>query len=164
MASIDESERLRAQLEAAVQGVADEQDQIEAVGRLGARLILQQALEEELTDYLGRASYERNGELAVHRNGYERTTVKTTAGVELERERLRNQGALGFASQLVGKGEASTQELEALVIASFLRGLSVRDVEDALEEAYEAPLVSKSTVSPSARTRASATTPGARDG
>jgi len=34
-----------------------------------------------------------------------------------------------------------------LVIASFLRGLSVRDVEAALEEAFETPVVSKSTVS-----------------
>jgi putative transposase len=33
------------------------------------------------------------------------------------------------------------------VIASFLRGLSVRDVEAALEEAFEGPVVSKSTVS-----------------
>ena len=33
------------------------------------------------------------------------------------------------------------------MIASFLRGLSVRDVEAALEEAFETPVVSKSTVS-----------------
>jgi transposase-like protein len=33
------------------------------------------------------------------------------------------------------------------VIVSFLRGLSVRDVEAALEEAFDGPVVSKSTVS-----------------
>ncbi|MDQ3630676.1 MAG: IS256 family transposase, partial [Actinomycetota bacterium] len=37
--------------------------------------------------------------------------------------------------------------LEALVVASFLRGLSVRDVEAALKEAFDEPVVSKSTVS-----------------
>ena len=148
MASIVPSERVRAQLDDVLQGVGEEHDPIEAVGRLGARLILQQALEEELTEFLGRARYERTGEPAVHRNGYEPTTVKTTAGaLELERPRLRNQGALGFASALVGKGVARTHALEALVIASFLRGLSVRDVEAALEECFDAPLVSKSTVS-----------------
>jgi len=148
MASIVPSERVRAQLEAALQGVSDEHDPVEAVGRLGARLILQQALEDELTEFLGRARYERTGEPVAHRNGYEPTTVKTTTGpVELERPRLRNQGALGFASQLVGKGVARTHALEALVIASFLRGLSVRDVEAALEECFDAPMVSKSTVS-----------------
>lgn len=49
--------------------------------------------------------------------------MKTTAGcVELERPRLRNQGALALASQLVGKGVARAHALEALVIASYLRG------------------------------------------
>jgi len=33
------------------------------------------------------------------------------------------------------------------VIVSFLRGLSVRDVDAALEEAFDGPVVSKSTVS-----------------
>jgi putative transposase len=123
MAGIVRSERVRAQLDDALRGVGEERDPIEAVGRLGARLILQQALEEEVSEFLGRARYERTGEASVHRNGYERTTVKTTAGcVELERPRLRNQGALAFASQLVGKGVARTHALEALVLASYLRG------------------------------------------
>ncbi len=43
-------------------------DPIEAIGRLGARLILQQAPEGELTAILGR---ERLLELS-HRHGYER--------------------------------------------------------------------------------------------
>jgi transposase-like protein len=42
---------------------------------------------------------------------------------------------------------ARTHALEALVVCSFLRGLSVRDVEAALEEAFDGPVVSKSTVS-----------------
>ncbi len=33
------------------------------------------------------------------------------------------------------------------MIVSFLRGLSVRDVQGALEEAFDGPVVSKSTVS-----------------
>jgi len=148
MASIVPSERVRAQLAGALERVGEEQDPIEAVGRLGAKLILQQALEDEVTEFLGRRRYERTGEASVHRNGYEPTTVKATSGpVELERPRLRNQGTLGFASQLVGKGVARTHALEALVIASFLRGLSVRDVESALEETFDEPIVSKSTVS-----------------
>ena len=60
---------------------------------------------------------------------------------------MRNASALEFASEIVGKGVTRTHVLEALVIASFLRGLSVRDVEAALEEVFEGPVVSKSTVS-----------------
>src|SRR5215211_2602577 len=147
MASIVPSARLRRELDDLVAGVGEE-DPIEAIGRLGARLILQQALEEELTEFLGRERYERRGEPLSYRNGYERVTVKTTAGaLELERPRLRNASALGFASEIVGKGVARTHALEALVVCSFLRGLSVRDVEAALAEAFDGPVVSKSTVS-----------------
>ena len=147
MASIAPSERLRRELHDLVAGAGDERDPIEAIGRLGARLILQQALEEELTEFLGRGRYERRGEPITHRNGYEPVRVKTTAGpLELERPRLRNASQLDFASQVVGKGVARTHALEALVIASFLRGLSVRDVEAALEETFDEPMVSKSTV------------------
>src|SRR6266508_6930517 len=148
MASIAPSERLRRELDDLVAGVGDEDDPIEAIGRLGARLILQQALEEELTEFLGRERYERRGEPVAHRNGYEQVSVKTTAGpLALERPRLRNASQLEFASEIVGKGVARTHALEALVLCSFLRGLSVRDVEAALEETFEAPMVSKSTVS-----------------
>ena len=60
---------------------------------------------------------------------------------------MRNASALGFASEIVGKGVARTRALVALVVCSFLRGLSVRDIEAALEETFEGPLVSKLTVS-----------------
>ena len=147
MASIAPSERLRRELHVLVAGVGDEDDPIEAIGRLGARLILQQALEEELTEFLGRGRYERRGEPVGHRNGYEPVTVKTTAGrLALERPRVRNASRLDFASQVVGKGVVRTHALEALVIVSFLRGLSVRDIEAALEETFDEPIVSKSTV------------------
>ena len=148
MASIAPSERLRRELDEIIAGVGGELDPIEAIGRLGARLILQQALEEELTEFLGRERYERRGEPIAYRNGYEAVTVKTTAGpLKLERPRVRNASALGFCSEIVGKGVCRTHALEALVVCSFLRGLSVRDVEAALEEAFDAPVVSKSTVS-----------------
>ena len=147
MASIVPSERLRRELQDLVAGAGEEPDPIEAIGRLGARLILQQALEEELSEFLGRERYQRRGEPLAHRNGYERVSVKTTAGsLELKRPRVRNASALGFCSEIVGKGVCRTHALEALVVCSFLRGLSVRDVEAALEEAFDGPVVSKSTV------------------
>src|SRR2546425_8991351 len=105
MASIAPSERLGRELEELVAGVGDEEDPIEAIGRLGARLILQQALEEELTEFLGRERYERRGEPVSHRNGYERVTVKTTAGpLELEPPHVRNASALSLCSEVVREG------------------------------------------------------------
>jgi hypothetical protein len=47
MARVAPSERFRVELDEALAGVGQEQDPVEAIGRLGARLILQQALEDE---------------------------------------------------------------------------------------------------------------------
>jgi transposase-like protein len=142
------SERFRCELDEVLAGIGGEEDPIEAVGKLGARLILQQALEDEVTEFLGRSRYERAGEAVSYRNGYEPRTVRTTSGpVRLERPRIRDASKLGFESKVLGKGVARTHALESLVISSFLRGLSTRDVQAALEEVFEEPVASKSTVS-----------------
>jgi putative transposase len=101
MASIAPSERLRRQLEDVIGGVGEEHDPIEAIGRLAARLILQQALEDELTEFLGRERYERRGEPVSHRNGYEPVTVKTTAG-PLALERVGCINSISPANQGTG--------------------------------------------------------------
>jgi putative transposase len=148
MAKIVPSERLRRELDEVLAGVGEHDDPVEAVARLGARLILQQALENEVTEFVGRERYARAGDGGtLYRNGYESRTVKTTSGaMELERPRIRGAGELGFESQVLGKGVARTHALEALIILGFLRGLSVRDVEDLLEEALGEQVVGKSTV------------------
>ncbi len=65
----------------------------------------------------------------------------------LERPRVRNASKLGFESWVLGKGVTRTHALESLVISGFLRGLSTRDVEAALQEVFEEPIASKATVS-----------------
>jgi putative transposase len=75
-------------------------------------------------------------------------TVKTTARpVELARPKLRGASE-AFASRLFGSHVTKTNALESLVIASFIRGLPVRDVEATLAEALgDQAAISKSTVS-----------------
>jgi putative transposase len=142
------SERLRRELDDRLTGIESSEDPIEEVARLGARLIIQQAMEDEVTQFLGRGRYERSGEPVAYRNGYEPITVRASSGaIELERPRLRGAEGLSFESRIVGKGVARSHALETLVICSFLRGLSVRDVEAALEETFDGQVVSKSTVS-----------------
>jgi len=67
MARVAPSERFRRELGDVLEGVDRETDPIEAVGRLGARLILQQALEDEVTEFLGRLRYERATDPVSHR-------------------------------------------------------------------------------------------------
>jgi putative transposase len=125
---------------------------LEDVARLGAQLLMQAALEAEITEFLGRDRYQRTAACEDarpgSRNGYREVTVKTTAGpVRLSRPKLRGTTE-AFASRLFGSHVTKTNALESLVIASFVRGLSVRDVEAALAEALgDQAAISKSTVS-----------------
>jgi len=125
---------------------------LEDVARLGAQLLMQAALEAEVTGFLGRNRYQRavacDDARPGSRNGYRDVTVKTTAGpVTLSRPKLRGTTE-AFASRLFGSHVTKTHALETLVIASFVRGLSVRDVEAALAEALgDQAAISKSTVS-----------------
>jgi transposase-like protein len=150
MQKVVPSERLRRELDDVLNGISEEQDPVEAVARLGARLILQQALEDEVTEFVGRARYERGdgGEAVIYRNGFaDPSTIATTSGpTAIERPRVRNATKVGFESQVLGKGVARTHALEALIICGFLRGLSVRDVEGALQDAFGEHVVGKSTV------------------
>jgi putative transposase len=125
---------------------------LEELARLGAQLLMQAALEAEVTEFLGRERYQRTATspdaAAGSRNGYRPVTVKPTTGpVTLERPKLRGTTA-AFASRLFGKHVTKTNALETLVIASFVRGLSVRDVQATLAEALgDQAAISKSTVS-----------------
>lgn len=149
---VSPTERIRGQIDDLFASEGDLAAILEEVARLSARLLLQTALETEVTEALGRNRYERR-QKAVDaqpgfRNGYSAMTVKTTAGpITLARPKIRGTHEK-FTSRLLGSGVTKTNALESLVIAGFVRGLSVRDVEAALAEALgPEATVSKSTVS-----------------
>jgi transposase-like protein len=105
---VSPSERLRAEIDRVFAESGDLAGAVEQVARLGDQLLLQTALEAEVTGFLGRDRYQRGGEVDAARdglrNGYCPTTVKTTAGaVTLQRPKLRGTTER-FASQLFGTG------------------------------------------------------------
>src|SRR3954463_4318479 len=108
------------------------------LARLGARLIIQRAVEEEFDAWLGRARYERQPESETGmRNGFRARTLQTAEG-ELSGETPRvREAAAPFVSKLFPRGTKllRTEPLKALVIGAFVRGLSMRDVESLCEEA-----------------------------
>ena len=142
-------ERIRADIDDLFASDRDLADVLEEVGRLGVRLLIQTAVESEVTEFFGRERYAHGDRVRPgSRNGHCPTTIKTTAGpITIDRPKLRGTDE-AFASRLLGVGVCRTNALESLVIAGFVRGLSVRDVEATLAEALgtEATL-SKSTVS-----------------
>jgi putative transposase len=151
-ARVSPTDGIRGEIDALFDGSRDLVEVIEDVGRLGARLIIQAAVEAEVEVFLGRARYQRRSDApearAGSRNGFSDLTIKTTAGpVTVARPKLRGTTER-FASQLFGKTVTKSNALESLVIAGFVRGLSVRDVENTLADALGAEAaLSKSTVS-----------------
>ena len=129
------------------EGLGDS-EQLAEVGRLGARLVLQRALEEEVAEFLGRARYERAPEARGSRNGFRPRRLQTAEGeLELQMPQLRNT-ADRFVSQVLPdvRTVIRTRPLEALIIGAYVRGLSDRDIESLLQEAGLGKL-SKSTAS-----------------
>lgn len=144
-------DRIHAKIDALFSEGRELPEILEETARLGAQLLMQTALEAEVTEFLGRERYQRAATTPDaaegSRNGHRPVTVKTTSGpVTLERPKLRGTTEK-FASRLFGKHVTKTNALESLVIASFVRGLSVRDVEATLAEALgDQAAISKSTV------------------
>ncbi|SRR6266545_2303689 len=58
-------------------GVAPETNILSALAELGVRYVVQQGLEQEQTDRLGRGRYERGAGGRGRRNGYEDATLRT---------------------------------------------------------------------------------------
>ena len=138
-------------------GVGDNpRESLSALAKLGARLIIQRAVEDEFDAWLGRARYERRPEYqrglrnyeSGLRNGFRPRRVQTAEGeLSVEIPQVR-EAAETFASKLFPRTPKllRTEPLKALVIGAFVRGLSMRDVESLCEQAGLGKL-SKSTAS-----------------
>jgi putative transposase len=131
-------------------------ESLSGLAKLGARLIIQRAVEDEFDAWLGRARYERrpdyqrglrNYESGL-RNGFRPRRLQTGEGeLEVQIPQVR-EAAEPFVSRLFPRGTKllRTEPLKAMVIGAFVRGLSMRDVEALCEQAGLGKL-SKSTAS-----------------
>ena len=145
-----------AEIEARIDGLLagglvadDRQEVLSELASLGAKLIIQRAVEEEFDEWLGRARYERKPEAPPgKRNGFRPRRVQGAEGeLPVEIPQVR-EAAEPFVSKLFPRGKRflRTVPLKAMVIGAFVRGLSMRDVESLCEEAGLGQ-VSKSTAS-----------------
>ena len=131
------SVEIEAAIEAALTGGIAGPDQLSELGRLGAQLILQRAVEDELEAFLHRARYARNPDAAGSRNGHRPRRVQTAEGeVVIAMPQVRDT-LTRFVSSVIPdtRGIIRTRPLEALVIGAYVRGLSDRDIESLAREA-----------------------------
>jgi len=115
--------------------------------RLSTERVLQEALEQEQAQALGRGRYERReGELG-YRNGYEAGTLKTAEGVlRVQVPQVRGREA-PYRSQLWSNVANTSDVLKRLIVEMYVGGMSQRDIEYGLEKALGQFVLSKSTVS-----------------
>lgn len=120
---------------------------LSALVRLSTERVLQEALEQEQAQTLGRARYERRGGSQGYRNGYENGTLKTAEGV-LRLQVPQISGRTEPVRSQLWNGLANTSEvLKRLIVEMYAGGLSQRDIEYSLEKALGEFVLSKSTVS-----------------
>jgi len=127
------------------------EDIITLIFQKSLKKFIQEVLEEEVKDYLGRDPYERitgtENEKPIYRNGYENKNVKSTMGkMKIDVPQLRNTDE-PYRSEFLTKMSTISPELENLVKEMYVRGLSTRDIEDSLKANDGSLLISRTAVS-----------------
>jgi hypothetical protein len=164
MQRLSAPERTREEVRALMNGELGTAEGRSALVRLALRLIVEEALEGEVSDAPGRERYERGeGDKSGYRNGYRTGKVKTAEGaVEYSAPQVRDTPE-PFVSSVRAALSGRTRELERLAVELYARGLSTRDIEDAFTDETGRRLLSRarspSGCGPNTRTSARAIFP-----
>ena len=111
------------------------------------QLIIEEALEAEVDEHLGRSRYERGGESAGYRNGVRTGRLRTAEGlVNYGVPQIRDT-LEPFASSIRPNLKGRTEELENVALEMYARGLSMRDIEAAFTNESGECVLSKSAAS-----------------
>jgi transposase-like protein len=151
---IPPSEKIRKEIREMVRGMREAGkfagNPIEKLMEKAKLLIVEELLEKEVEEFLERPYYQRKkqgSEMKGYRNGYEPRKLKTAEGVlTVEVPQVRDSQE-PFRSEIQKFFKNNTEVLEKLSTEMYVRGLSTRDIEEALYTATGDRLLSKSSVS-----------------
>jgi putative transposase len=148
MERIPASERTRERLKALMNDEYEPADGRSGLVRLAARLIIEEALEGEAKDTLGRDYYARGAAPgAGYRNGYRKGRLKSAEGaIEYSAPQVADRTA-PFRSRIRETLRGRTEELENLAVEMYARGLSTRDIEALFADETGRSLLSRTAVS-----------------
>jgi transposase-like protein len=125
------------------------EDLLGRILQLGMAKIVQETLEEETKEYLGRDYYQRK-ETAEHqgyRNGYKPGKLRTAEGKVTISKPQVSDSPEPFHSHFWEAIRGNTAALEHLAVEMYARGCSTRDVEELLKDPNGNLLLSKSSIS-----------------
>ncbi len=116
-----------------------EDDPIEALVRRGAKVMLQAALEQEVSEYLARARHQRSeheAEFRGYRNGHaqERKITVGSGTIKVKTPRVSDvpRSQEQFESKIVKPYQRRSLSLQQVFPKLFIEGLATRDFEPAL--------------------------------
>jgi transposase-like protein len=146
------SEKIHDDVVALRSGRRETDDLLEDLAHAGLQSVVQQILESEVDEHLGRSWYARSGEgpHQGYRNGYERRTLKTRMGKTVVQMPRVRKTSTPFRSKIWKQLSGLGQRLALLGIEMYIRGLSVHDIEQTLvteEHGEKKPLLTRSVVS-----------------
>ena len=99
--------------------------------------VIQELLEAEMDEHLGREKYEREenySDSKNYRNGYSKKSINTSYGeVPIDVPRDRNAE---FNPRAIGKYKTDCNALDKKLIGLYARGMSTRDIQAELEDLY----------------------------
>jgi transposase-like protein len=143
------SEQLKQALTTALeQGSTSDEHPLDQFIRLGTRYVLQVAFEQEVTEWLGRAHYQRGARRRTGwRNGYEPKTLRTAIGtLPMAIPQVRGTEE-PFPARVADAVGSRSKILERLAARMWVRGLSQEDVEALFTEAVGSRVISRTGVS-----------------
>ena len=102
------------------------------------RDVIEQVMEVEMDDELGRQRCQRSKEpeeqARNYRNGYSKKTVKTQLGeveIKVPRDRQGN-----YEPKIIGKYDRNAEGMEEKILALYACGMSQRDISEQIKELY----------------------------
>jgi len=128
-------------------GTGNNQELLSKLMQLSMRKTIQEILEAEVKDYIGKAYYAHGQDRAGYRNGYKAAHIRTTDDrLLIERPQIDDTEEK-FPAKTWQAIKGNSPRLEKMVVEMYARGCSTRDIEALLKDEHGNILLSKSAIS-----------------
>jgi putative transposase len=147
---IPPSERISKEIMEIIGNLSEQGNNQKLLGQLmqlSMRKLVQEVLEKEVEEYLGRGYYEHTETRKGYRNGYKPGHLKTAEDrVCIQKPQVADSPE-SFSSEFWSHIKGRTEQLERIAVEMYARGCSTRDIEDLLKDRDGHMVLSKSSVS-----------------
>lgn len=147
---IPPSERINKEIMDIIQNLDNHSSNQKLLGQLmqlSMRKLIQELLEKEVQEYIGKVYYEQGTDRNGYRNGYKPVHLKTAEDkLPIKKPQVADSPE-AFSSSIWPHIKGHTEQLEKIAVEMYARGCSTRDIEELLKDEEGRILLSKSAIS-----------------